>query len=81
MLARSVRCVGHLDSGHPDAVVVTVPRLGLDVEAAHLVLLVDGNEAGGEDVEWVVLSVVYFMLVSDPTRRIFLAELQQSQDP
>ena len=50
--------VGHLDSGHPDAVVVTVPRIGLDVEAAHLVLLVDGNEAGGEDVEWVVLSVV-----------------------
>ena len=47
--------VGHLDSV---AVVVTVPRIGLDVEAAHLVLLVDGNEAGGDDVEWVVLSVV-----------------------
>ena len=52
LLARSVGVV------HLDAVVVTIPRIGLDVEAAHLVLLVDGNEAGGDDVEWVVLSVV-----------------------
>ena len=50
LLARSVGVV-HLDSGHPDAEVVTVPRLGLDVETAHLVLLVDWDEDDGEDVE------------------------------